>query len=967
VRRLVLSAVLIAACSKAPPAPATAEGATLPGPDAPLPFDPDVRRGSLDNGLDWYIETNGVPNDRVVLRLFLDAGSVLEDEDQRGLAHVVEHMAFNGTEHFPGNSLITTLEGWGTRFGPHINAHTGFDETVYKLQVPSDDPEVVNTAFRVMADWAGGITFDPEEVEKERGVVLEEWRARLGAGQRVGEELLPLTFHGTPYPDRLPIGTKESLETFDREALVRFYEDWYRPELMSLVVVGDVDPDQMQALIETHFAGLENPKKARERVRHDIPEHGQTFVKVMTDPEFRAAAVNLVMPHDDPDIPTHGAYRDSLVESLASVAMNVRLGEVAQQAGTPYLQAGVGRQRLTPVESAVNVVVAAPEDKAIPALAAAWTEIERARRHGFTEAEVERARKMVLRNFDTYLAEAETTESVTHAEELVRHVRTNEPVPGIEYEVELARAWVPEITAEEVSAWFADFMDQEERVLSAMIPEKEGLEPPSEQALLQTLAAVEASEIAPPAAEEAVPDPVTRRPEAGTITATDDRWSESLGFTGWTLSNGVQVWFKRTDFKEEQVVFEAFAPGGHQAYTGDDYIALRLADDVQGASGAGDLSAVQLARWSAGRSMGVSPWIGLEHHGFRGSAAPKDLGDALSLLWRRVVDPRFTQEGLDEVKESWAVRLTNRKTQPQFRFSRKVAEEVWEDSPRKHPWTDEQVETALSDLDRLERLFEQRFGDGSAYTFVFVGNLPEDFEQSVTTWLGGLPAAETAPPTGSDTLSRKPGPWEIALEAATVPRAQVTLTWLSPFEDDNHVTRNRLSAVDSILGTRLREEIREERGGTYGVSVSHSEREWPEREATITVRFQCDPERVDELVTAVEAVVEELREGEVEQRYLDELYAKRTRAREERLRSNTFWRGVLAGALRDDEDPEEVLDYDARNRSLDADAFQEAVRRHLPQPTPPFKAVLLPAEGVTADGAPPEDEAPEPDLEDDAG
>jgi len=955
--RLLSVLLLLASCApKATPQPtadaavsaASADSALLDvDPQAPLPFDPGVRRGTLDNGLQWFVETNAVPEDRVVLRLVVETGSVLEDDDQLGLAHFVEHMAFNGTEHFPGNSLITTLEGLGSRFGPHINAHTSFDETVYKLQLPTDDPEIVDTGFRILGDWAGGLTMEDEEIEKERGVVLEEWRQSLGAGRRVFDQLRPYTFQGSRYLDRLPIGTEESLKTFEPEAVRRFYDDWYRPELMSVIVVGDVDPDAMQAKIEATFGGLENPDQPRERVIHDIPAHEETLVKVVTDPEIPAASVGVLQKVDLVEDPTHGGYREGLVVQLVNTMMNMRLAEVAQRPGSPMLGGGVSRSRMTPTEGLWSLGVGADEGKALDSLRVGWTEIVRARRHGFTEPELERARKLILRGYEKYLAEQDTTQSVTHAQELIRHVTTDEPVPGIEYEVQMARAWLPDIDRDEVNAWVAEWMAEDSRVITAVLPEKEGLTPPTEEELVGVLEAVEASELEPWGDAGDLASPVPERPEPARITTTDTQYQEALGFTGITLENGVQVWYRKTDFQADNVLIRGYRRGGHRTVSDSDYIALMLSDDVKQASGAGPLSAPDLMKWTAGRSLSGSFSISPSWDKVSGSASPADLDAALALLWQGMSDPRFTQDGLSEVLEARRTSLRNRDSQPGAKLSRAVSEALWPDTPRRQPWSLEQVETALSDLDRLEGLFEGRFGDATGFTFVFVGALPDDFEDSVRTWLGTLPTTGQEPTTGDVPLEMKPGPHDIVVEANTEPKARVSLVWHVPFEDQTWETRNRLQAVDEVLSTLLREELREERGGVYGVGVSGSSTpEWPSKTAQVSISFTCDPARVDELVDASLAIVEQVRSQPVDQRYIDEILAKRTRSREESLRSNSFWAGSFAGALRRGEDPLEILDYGERNASLSPQVVLEAARFFIPQTQPMIVSKLLPAEGV---------------------
>ena len=451
-RRLTTLLVLLLACGPKK-APDSAAGDGLPPLDAPLPTDPGVRLGQLDNGLRWAVETNGVPRGRAELRLVVRAGSVFEDDDQLGLAHFVEHMAFNGTEHFPGNSLIDALEAMGSSFGPHLNAYTNTDETVYMLQVPTDDPALLAQAMLVLRDWAGGLSFDPEEIEKERGVVIEEWRRSRGAAGRVRDALVPVVMAGSRYAERIPIGTEASLQGFDPDALRRFYRDWYRPDLMSVLAVGDFDPDQVQQLIAERFSDLSGPEAAKERYDAEIPPHAEPLFKVVTDPEVPSASFQVLAEFDQVHGQTHRAYREeSLLPALLAGMVNERLADLAEQPGTPFLGAGTGSIRLSRTEAAWAIGGAAFEDRVPEALDAVLTEVERVRRYGFTPSELDRARATTLQGYRSSLAELETTGSSTHIGELVRFVTVDEPMPGLPYEVKLAEAWLPAVTTDEMNA-----------------------------------------------------------------------------------------------------------------------------------------------------------------------------------------------------------------------------------------------------------------------------------------------------------------------------------------------------------------------------------------------------------------------------------------------------------------------------------------------------------------------------------
>ncbi len=938
--RLLPLLVVLACAPKAQP-PAVATDAVDASLAEPLAFDPDIHRGTFDNGLRWFIEENHEPQERVVLRLVIDAGSALEDDDQQGLAHVLEHMAFNGTEHFPGNEVITYLEGIGARFGPHLNAHTSFDETVYKLTVPTDDPEIYTHAFQVLEDWANGMTLDPEEIEKERGVVIEEWRTRLNAGGRIREVTAPLLYHDARYADRMPIGTKESLEGFTPEAVARFYADWYRPELMSVIVVGDVDPEATKALLEKHFAGLENPTEPRERVRFPIPDHEETFYAIVADPEVTGANISLVAKHDDIEGQTAADYRDDMVSSLGVAVLNQRLAELARQADAPFLRAGVGPQRLGPTEGADSIGVALREDAMLEGFEAAWSEVERARRHGVTAGELERAVSSRLRRYEKLLREKDTSDSSGHASELIRHVLHGETVPGIDAEAQMAQGWLPEISVDEVNASLRDLFTEGSRIVTAVLPEKEGLSPPTEAELAAVLERVTAAELAPPVEEVALPEHIVDVPKPGTIASVDDTYEAELGFTGWTLSNGVKVYFRATDFKADSVMWRSFGPGGKALVDDDVYIPTITADDLIYASGYGSLDTNLLRRWLTGKSVSARHRIGTDSHGTSGSASPDDLGTALELLHASLVAPRFTDDGLAYVRQQKVESVRNRLQSPDTVFGDAWTALLWPNVERWKPWTLSEVDEL--DIEASKAAWARFHGDASGDTYVFVGNLPEDFETQVTTWLGSLPASGEPLPATLFDATPVLGDLEVVVKQGLEERASVKLAWHAPFPLDDQIwrSRGRLFAMGSVLRTLLREELREEMGGVYGVSASASS--WSDPAwAMTTVSFTCDPERVDELVEAVHTTVDAMIEAPVEARYVEQLQEQNRRSREESLRDNGFWLGGLAGALERGEDPHELLTWDARNDSLSPEAVHEAAQRWLAVPNT-VEAVLLPA------------------------
>lgn len=884
---LLFASLTLVGCTRALPEPAPVpQSAAL---DAPLPLDPGVRTGVLDNGLTWYVEVNREPQDRAVLRLVVDAGSILEDEDQLGLAHTLEHMAFNGTENFPGNTLITYLESTGTRFGAHLNAHTSFDETVYKLQVPTDDAEQLDTGLLVLRDWAGGLTFDPEEIEKERGVVLEEWRLSLGPGERLGKQLRPLLFANSPYHERMPIGTEESLRTFTHEALERFYRDWYRPDLMAVVVVGDVDPDEIEASIVAKFSDLQGPESPRERVRPEVPGLDQPEWLVLTDPEIPMGNLDVTRVFVEREGATHGDYRRSLAEGLMQRVLGERLGELSRRENTPLLGAYAGRSRLTPTSRLDRAGFAPKAGREIEAYELLLTELRRFVEFGPTEAELERARLDTLRFFRSMLKELDQTSSTTHAEEIVRVFLTDEPMPGLPYEVALAERFVPELGVSDVQEVARGFLEDPRLVVGAF---PEGLPTlPTVEQLKEVEARVAVAALVPPAEEGELVDPITPPAEPGTIVGTDDGLSQGLGFRRYDLSNGIQVYVKPTDFKSNEVQFAGFRPGGSSLIDDADHVPLATMGSLLQRSGVGALDVEGLRRWMAGKDLSVSTSIGGTAERVSGRASPDDLGHALMLLHAKVVAPRFEPSAFVLDRESRTESLRNRLANPSAHFSDAWSRLVNPEDPRARPWTIEDLERM--DLARSEAIYRERFGDLAGLTMVFVGALPNDFEDLLKQWVATLPASGEIPEPRDRGFRPVAGDHDLVVEKGSEPRARVQLYWHGPFQDPSLQRKVVFDAMVQSLQVQLRESLREELGGVYGVGVSGSVRDRFEDRFDLTVSFACDPERVDELQAEVARIFAQATREPPEDRLITQFRETTRRTMQEVNRSNAFWVGLL--------------------------------------------------------------------------
>ncbi len=919
----MLALVLVLGCRPPEADPALATTAHL---TTPIPVDPSVLSGVLPNGLTWYTEHQEEPKDRLVLRLVVDAGSILEDEDQRGIAHLVEHMAFNGTTRFPGNGVITYLESIGAAFGPHVNAHTSFDETVYKLMVPTDDPAGVSKALDVLEDWAGGISFETAAIEAEKGVVVEEWRRNQGAGFRVSKAMLPHTY-GEAYANRMPIGTDESIQAFEPDAVRRFYRDWYRPELMAVIAVGDVDPAEMAAEIEWRFGDLRGPDAPRARDRVEMPPFPDRRIAIVADPELTQTSVSYGRGFDDREGATHAAARKNAVEGLMLSMVRERLGDRTRAADRPFLSAGVGWSRLSPTESSRQLSARARENGGPAALEALLTEWVRVGRHGFNPGEFSRARSERLAEYDEMLAQKEDRESVGEAEELVRVYTNGEYYTLVEYEVAMMRRFYQEVPLDEVNAFARTWLAGDSVVASLTLPAKPESPPPTESEIAALIDRVLASD--PPALADISSDGplVAVPPTQGSIVATTTL-DPGLAFTRWELSNGVEVLFRETPFTADEIVLRGWSPGGTWLASEADWVAASTAVDLAKASGFGPYDAALLEKRLSGRRLSVGPWIGSQFEGFDVTSSREDLDTALSLLWLQATAPRFDPEILERDRLDRANALRQRALNPETPFQDAFTAALWGDHRRYRRWVVEDL--VEMDLVRSEAFYRSRFADFSDATFAIVGDVDEaTLRPLVERWLGSLPGGgrvEIAPDVGA---RRALGQHEIEVRSGTEPVARVRILYHGAFDNDV-LARNRQQAVADVLRTLLREDLREARSGVYGVSVwTDDDKRVPSPAWELGIEFVCDPARVPELKEAALAIVEKVRTTPVAAHYVADLRAKNRRDREVGLKANDWWVDILAVFFQNEEDPGLILKWDERNDSLSPEVVVEAAGRFL--------------------------------------
>jgi zinc protease len=854
-RRLLLTITAVAAAAHiavAQPAPAISGVAQAPLTQV-IAIDPQVRVGRLANGLRYFVRANAQPRGRAELRLVVNAGSVLEDDDQRGLAHFVEHMSFNGTKNFPGQDVAAFIQALGMRFGAHVNAHTSFDETVYQLQIPTENRAVLDRSLLIMEDWAHNVSFEPAAVEKERGVVLEEWRLGLGAESRLRDAQMPILLKGARYADRSPIGRPEIIQNVTPARLRQFYADWYRPDLMAVIAVGDFDPAAVEPMIVSHFDRIPAPVAPRSRPIYSVPAHTDTLYSLNADREATATTVNVFSVTPAGDQRTVGNYRQQMVERLFARLLSARLDEVAHGPNAPFLAAQTNRGLFVRSAVVTTVVAVVPDGGAERGLAALFDETERVIRYGFTATEFEREKLDSQRYLDEALLEKDKTPSDPLADELVRHVVQDEPVPGIVVEQAMSQRFLPEISLAEVNALARSWISESSRVIAVSAPERAGLALPTPAALAAVIATASKATLSSYVDRVNAQPLLAQLPTPGTVVRASSR--EAIGVTEWQLSNGLRVILKPTTFKEDEILFRAISPGGTSLASDQDRVPAETAEQVVAGGGLGPFSSLDLNKVLAGASTGVRANIDEAEEGLRGGAARKDVEKMFQLIYLTFTAPRADAAQFEALKARLRPMLANQQARPETAFRHAIVSALTQDHPRARPLTAASVDQM--DLDRSMAFYKSRFADASDFTFVFVGSFDvPSMKPLVERYLASLPSIGRVEAAVDRGVHPPPGVVERQVVKGLDPRSEVAIVFSGPFQNDQ-MHRLLLKTMSQMLAGNLHRALREDLGGTYGVTVEPQFSKHPTSKYQISIGFSCDPARVLDLTAAAWKTIED--------------------------------------------------------------------------------------------------------------
>jgi len=894
-----------------------------------IPTDPKIRTGKFENGLTYYIRNNNKPEDKVVLRLVVNAGSILEDDDQQGLAHFMEHMNFNGTKNFKKNELVDYLQSIGVKFGAHLNAYTSFDETVYILPIPSDDEEKLEQGFQIIEDWAFNTLLTDEEIDKERGVVLEEYRLGLGADKRMLGNYLPKIMHDSKYAERLPIGKKDILENFDYEALRRFREDWYRPDLMAVVVVGDIDIDKLEAKVKEHFSKQPASVNPRKREIFDVPAHKETFVAIETDKEATFNRVQLL--YKDYDFPkavvTIDDYKVSMEKQLFSQMINNRLDELRNGENPPFVYgfSYYGGTWARSKNAYQSFAITSPTGQLV-ALKALLEENERVKRYGFQKGEFERAKKDVIASLDKNFQNKDKTESRNYVGEYVRNFLEQSPIPGIEWKYEFYKNELPNITLENINALINSYLHEDNRVVVLTGAEKEGIVKVTEQEVLDLLSSVEKADIKPYDDGDLADALMTELPESGAIL--NEVYDKSLDITTLTLNNGATVIYKKTDFKDDEVLMEAYSLGGSSLYDTDVYLKVANANGGLNEAGVNGFNKTDLGKLMSGKIVNVYPFIYGTREGMTGSSTPTDLESMFQLTYLYFTKLNKDEKAFNSFVSKQKAFLGNIMSNPSFYFQIELGKFLNQGNKRFVGFPTED-DWDKADYNLAYEKYQERFANAGDFNFYFVGNFDVNLlREYAKKYIASLPSSERREnfvDHGFRTLS---GAHEKIVKKGTEPKSSVRIQFTGETAYDAKEAY-LLKTLGEILSIKLIENLREKESGVYGVGASGNISKYPYGSYNFTISFPCGPENVNKLKDAALAELQKIIDEGPLNKDITKVREAQLLDYKENLKKNSFWINSLKKADYYKADKYKILELTKEINTFNVSDIQNIAKKYL--------------------------------------
>ena len=905
-----------------------------------LPVDPNVRIGKLSNGLTYYIRKNAKPEKKVELRLVVNAGSILEDNDQQGLAHFNEHMAFNGTTHFKKNELVSYLQSLGIEFGADLNAYTGFDETVYILPVPLSDSSNLRKGMLVLQDWAQGFSFDNEQIDGERNVVLEESRLGKGAEDRMFRKIYPLQYEGSKYAERLPIGKDSILKNFKYPSLKRFYKEWYRPNLMAVIAVGDIDVAQTEKLIREYFGVLKNPQVIRKRTAATVTPRKENKSIIVTDNEARNFIVQVNYPFiSSPPDTTVANYKKSLTKDLFVGLLNQRLAELTQSANPPFLGASVGFGSYARGYNAFEAYAVAGKSGPDSGMIVLLHEIKKAIQFGFTDAELERAKKRVMARMEKTYNDRDKTESSSFVEEYIRNFLEKETIPGIAKEYEYHQQLLPAITLREVNA-IADELKKNDKILvSLQGPSKSDFKLSDEKSLL-ALAEKSLKDEVKPYEEKAIASSLLKTlPQAGKII--NEKKDEQLGTVEFTLSNGVIVVVKSTDFKNDEIVFNSFRKGGLSKYGLEDKYSGTYATQAIAQMGVGEFSPTELRKFLAGKIVNVSPRITALTAGFNGSSSVKDAETLFQLIYLYSTQPRIDKTLFDGWVQKQKSAMQFIMSDPQTAFVDTFYNVLYQNNPLAAVAVPKAEFFDKINLDRSLAIYKEQLQNAVGSTFIFTGSIDiNKIKPLIETYIASLPVSGNASEFVDNGVRTVNGVQTLKANKGKEQKSLI-LNYYSGEISYSEDLALKAQALAEILNIRIIENLREKMGGIYGGGIFGGLNKVPYNNYSFFLQLPCGPENVEKLQVAASAEIDTLKMQGPLQKDLDKVKKTWLEKNKVSLKENSFWLGKLQGIYLMGDTASEIFDYEKNVNAITVEDIKKTANLLLNGKNV-FKAELYP-------------------------
>ena len=891
-----------------------------------LAMDPKVTKGRLPNGLTYYIRENGKPENKVELRLVVKVGSIMEDDDQQGLAHMAEHMAFNGTKNFKKNEIVSYLQDIGVGFGSDLNAYTGFDETVYILPIPTAKKGNLEKGFQILEDWAHNVTYLDEDINNERAIILEESRTRKGSNDRMFRKIYPELFKGSKYANRIPIGIDSIIKTFPPDAIRRFYRDWYRPDLMAVVVVGDIKQADAMALIQKHFSGLQNPATPKSRTYADVPPYASSSSMVVTDKEATGFSFSLNYPaYKVSPSKTIEDYRKDLVKSLYETMLNARLRELTQKENAPFVYAYADFGSYALGHESFNVQASSGTNDIRKSIDAVAEEIERVKRYGFTDAELDRAKKDLTASYERSWNNRDKTESDVYADEYVRNFTEEEPAPGIDKEFEMVKRMLPGIGLSEINRLTDIYKNEKNRFAYVTGPENSpNVKVPADVEVLAAIDAKSTADVKPYEEKAVAAALLSKEPKAGKITATTK--NPTLGTTELKLSNGVTVTLKRTDFKADQIIMSSYRYGGNASYSLADKYSAENAVSVVSSMGVGNFSPTDLRKALSGKTASVSPYISNTSEGFRGNSGNKDIEALLQMLYLYVTEPRtdsaLFKSYIQRSKSQFAMMGAN----PQVAFIDTLNKVLYAGNPLAPTAVPKAENYDKINMNRALSIYQERLGDVSGMHFYFVGSFNEaELLPMLEKYVASLPASgkkttftdnKVRPFKGDKNFTFKKGKEEKSLVLA-VYNGEI------PFSADMNL---KMQALTEILNIKIIEEMREKIQGIYGGGTFANMAKAPYNSYQFALQLPCGPDKVDTLIGEFKKELTAIAAKGPEASYLDKVKKQWIEEHKTSIKTNDYWLAKLQQFSQGESTPDRALNFEKYVSALKPADVQAAAK-----------------------------------------